>query len=285
MQKWEKIIQQPTFRYLDHSNETTFSNKAYTALTSFAVDDALAMSVSNGESPSAVRLWVHPKTIVLGIPDARLPYIDEGIRFLHEKGYHVVIRNSGGLAVALDEGVLNISLVIPGVSELSIYDCYEAMVSLVKYMLHDVTDEIKAYEIVESYCPGDYDLSIGGRKFAGISQRRVKDGAAVQIYLDVEGDSFERASIIRDFYKISKKDEETKFVYPDVNPKVMGSLSDLLGISLTVDKMKERVQKTLIHFSEQMVETPFSQPELTTFEKRYEQMIKRNKPVFNILGE
>lgn len=40
--------------------------------------------------------------------------------------------------------------------------------------------EIKAYEIEHSYCPGSYDLSIGGQKFAGISQRRVKGGVAVR---------------------------------------------------------------------------------------------------------
>ncbi|WP_085994002.1 lipoate--protein ligase family protein [Oceanobacillus senegalensis] len=283
MKNWKEIIQHTTFRYLDHSNEVKFFGKDYTALTSFAVDDALAMSVSNGDSPPAIRLWVHPKTIVLGIPDARLPFIDEGVRFLANKGYHVVVRNSGGLAVALDGGVLNISLVIPGVHELSIHDCYEAMVSFVQYMLHDVTTEIEAYEIVHSYCPGDYDLSIHGKKFAGISQRRIKDGAAVQIYLDVEGNSNERASIIRDFYQISKKDTETKFHFPTVDPEVMASLSSLLHMNVTVEKMKARVLNALTNFSEQIVQTGFSASELAVFEKRYAQMIKRNEPIKSIL--
>lgn len=81
MKNWKEVIQQTTFRYIDHSEIETFSGKPYTALSSFAIDDALATSVSNGDSPSVMRLWVHPKTIVLGIPDARLPYIDEGVRF------------------------------------------------------------------------------------------------------------------------------------------------------------------------------------------------------------
>jgi lipoate-protein ligase A len=41
--------------------------------------------------------------------------------------------------------------------------------------------------IEHSYCPGKFDLSIDGKKFAGISQRRVRGGIAVQIYLCVEG--------------------------------------------------------------------------------------------------
>ncbi|RKQ31536.1 lipoate--protein ligase family protein [Oceanobacillus halophilus] len=284
MKNWKEVIRHTTFRYLDHSDEKYILDKPYTALTSFAVDDALAMSVSNGESAPAIRLWVHPKTIVLGIPDARLPYIKDGVRFLADKGYQVVVRNSGGLAVALDGGVLNISLVIPGVHELSIHDCYEAMVSFVQYMLRNLTNEIKAYEIVHSYCPGDYDLSIDGRKFAGISQRRVKDGAAVQIYLDIEGNSFERASLIRDFYQLSKKDEQTKFTFPEVQPEVMGSLSDLLGVSLAVEDMKKRVYQTLGDFNEEIVNTDFSDNEKEVFEKRYKQMLKRNEIITEILG-
>ncbi|RLL42850.1 lipoate--protein ligase family protein [Oceanobacillus piezotolerans] len=279
MKNWQQVIQHKTFRYIDHSTESQFAGKPYTALTSFAVDDSLAISVSNQESPPALRLWVHPNTIVLGIPDAKLPYIDEGVSFLKEKGYSAVVRNSGGLAVALDEGVLNLSLVIPGIKHISIHDCYEAMVSFVQYMLRDLTDDIKAYEIVHSYCPGDYDLSIGGRKFAGISQRRVKDGAAIQIYLDVEGNSYERASIIREFYQLSKKNEETRFAYPDVKPEVMASLSELLGVSLTVEEMKERVYHALSDFSNEVVNPAFSAAELETFEKRYKQMLKRNEYV------
>ncbi|RDW22302.1 octanoyltransferase [Oceanobacillus arenosus] len=282
MKNWHEIITHETFRYMDHSLEKQINSKPNTALTSFAVDDALATSVSNGESAPVIRLWVHPKTVVLGIPDAKLPYIDEGVPFLAEHGYHTVIRNSGGLAVVLDEGVLNLSLVIPGVHDLTIHDCYEAMVSFVQYMLRDLTDKIEAYEIVGSYCPGDYDLSINGKKFAGISQRRIKDGAAIQIYLDVEGNSKERTALIRDFYSISKKDAETKFVYPTVEPNVMASLSELLGLDLTVKEMKERVYAALRNFSTKIVVEDFSDSELEVFEKRYAQMVKRNEKIAQI---
>ncbi|MCG1030305.1 octanoyltransferase [Virgibacillus halodenitrificans] len=280
MKNWKDIIRHTTFRYIDHS-----VNRKYTsnAMTSFAIDDALAISVSNEASPPAVRLWVHPNTIVLGIPDAKLPHIEEGVMYLTSENYNVVVRNSGGLAVALDEGVLNISLVLPNVKHISIYDCYEAMVSFVQYMLRDLTEEIKAYEIEDSYCPGDYDLSINGKKFAGISQRRVKDGAAIQIYLDVEGDSHKRASMIKRFYEISKRGEQTNFNFPEVNPNVMGSLSDLLGIKISVDDMKGRVYHALRDFTEEMTENDLTTEEISTFNKRYTLMKKRNEVVTEIL--
>ncbi|WP_080872306.1 lipoate--protein ligase family protein [Oceanobacillus timonensis] len=279
MKNWKEIIRHNTFRYIDHSAENTVAGKPNTALASFAIDDALAISVSEETSPPVIRLWVHADTIVLGIPDSRLPYITEGIAFLEENHYQGIVRNSGGLAVALDEGVLNISLIIPGATSLSIYDCYEAMVRFVQAMFADLTDAIEAYEIVGSYCPGDYDLSIDGKKFAGISQRRVKKGISVQIYLDIEGNSQARASLIREFYHIAKQNKETTFTYPEVNPEVMASLSELLGVSLTVEETKQRVVHTLKGLTEEMVTIPMQDTEQKNFDKRYQQMIKRNEHV------
>ncbi|MYL40940.1 lipoate--protein ligase family protein [Virgibacillus salexigens] len=281
MKNWEDIIQQDTFRYIDHSAISTFHNESFTALHSFAIDDALALSISNKFSPSTLRLWVHENTIVLGIPDAKLPYIDEGIQLLKKAGFQVIIRNSGGLAVALDDGVLNISLILPGVKDLSIHEGYEAMVSFVKHILKDLTDQIEAYEIINSYCPGEYDLSIKGKKFAGISQRRVKNGVAVQIYLDIEGNSYKRATLIKNFYETSKKGESTKFSYPSVDPNVMASLSDLLRTKLTVKDIKERITQALADFNNQIIESPFSEPELADYQKRLEQMKKRNERIRN----
>ncbi|HLR52927.1 MAG TPA: lipoate--protein ligase family protein [Candidatus Avamphibacillus sp.] len=286
MKSWQEIIQHSTFRYIDQSEIGTFQNKHYTAVTSFAIDDALATSVSNRKSPPAMRLWVHPKTIVLGIPDVRIPYIEEGVQLLANQGYHVMVRNSGGLAVALDEGVLNLSLILPDVKHLSIHDCYEAMVNFVQYMLKDLTNEIKAFEIVGSYCPGDYDLSISNKKFAGISQRRIKDGAAIQIYLDVRGNSNERAALIRKFYDAGIKGEETRFTYPTVQPETMASLSDLLNVNLSVKDMKQRVLSTLEELNDEVIiSDSFSDYELGIFNKRYEQMIKRNKNIAELQSQ
>jgi len=279
MKNWKEIIRHKTFRYIDHSTATMVAGKPNTALASFAVDDALAISISEAASPPVIRLWVHPDTIVLGIPDSRLPHIDAGMAFLEEKKYQGIVRNSGGLAVALDEGVLNISLIIPGANDLSIYDCYEAMVQFVQAMFADLTDAIEAYEIVGSYCPGDYDLSINGKKFAGISQRRVKKGISVQIYLDIEGNSKARASLIREFYHIAKQNEATTFTYPEVTPDVMASLSDLLGIPLTVEEVKQRVMDTLNGLTEEIITMPMQDTEQENFDKRYQQMIKRNENI------
>lgn len=275
-------IIQSEIRYLNHATNETIFNKQNVATASFAIDDAIATTVGNGIVPTTFRMWVHEKTVVLGVPDSRLPYFEAGVSKMKSRGYNVVIRNSGGLAVPLDSGVLNLSIVLPNNQEISIHNGYDLMVDFIELLLKDYTSDIKAYEIVGSYCPGDYDLSINGIKFAGISQRRVRNGVAVQIYLDIEGNSQQRANLIREFYQISKQDESTKLVYPEVNPAVMGSLNELLDTNFTVPGFILHVEKVLQQDNLAGILTELIDEEEPIFLKRLEQMEKRNEAVSKI---
>ncbi|MCA0985427.1 lipoate--protein ligase family protein [Halobacillus yeomjeoni] len=273
------LIQPSRYRFIDQSS----LGPAFSPLQSFAMDDALSMSVGEGMSPTTARLWVHHNTVVLGIPDARLPYVSEAVDYLKSEGYQAIVRNSGGLAVVLDEGVLNLSLIFPDSKELNIHDGYDAMVSFIQLLFSDLTDEIEAYEITRSYCPGTYDLSIRGQKFAGISQRRVKNGSAVQIYLDVTGSGSERASLLKRFYEIGKRDEDTRFQYPDINPEVMASLNELLGSQLSVADVRDRILTQIYKLSGEVVPAPLEGQEIEWFNKRLEQMIQRNEKALDHL--
>ncbi|QAS53261.1 lipoate--protein ligase family protein [Halobacillus litoralis] len=275
------LLKPQTYRFIDQSN----LGPGFSALQSFAMDDALSISVGERMSPTTARLWVHHNTIVLGIPDARLPYIQDGINFLKSQGYEVIVRNSGGLAVVLDEGVLNLSFIFPDSKQVNIHDGYDAMVTFIQYLFEDLTDQIKAYEITQSYCPGTYDLSIDGRKFAGISQRRVKNGSAVQIYLDVSGSGRERAALLKRFYEIGKREQDTRFTYPAIDPSVMASLNELLGVHLTVAEVRDRILIKIHELSDQIVTAPLEGEEIEWFNKRFEQMIKRNEKALENLEE
>ncbi|WP_033544114.1 lipoyl protein ligase domain-containing protein, partial [Planococcus sp. CAU13] len=156
------FTEQTEWRFWDQS----LSAKNKSALESFAADDLLCELVGSGQSEPTIRTWVHDDTVVLGIQDHRLPHIDEANQLLKERGYTPIVRNSGGLAVVLDAGVLNISVVVSEKeSAIDIPEGYDMMLELVRKLFPEAA--IDAYEIVGSYCPGSYDLSIGGRKFAG----------------------------------------------------------------------------------------------------------------------
>lgn len=273
------MLVQPNWRVIDQST----LGPAFDAKQSFAMDDVLCASVGQGLSPCVARSWVHHDSVILGIQDARLPYLDKGLEFLHTKGYRAVVRNSGGLAVVLDDGVLNVSLIMPESNgKFSIDEGYETMTAFVQEMLEGYHLSIEAREIVGSYCPGRYDLSVNGKKFAGISQRRLRQGVAVQIYLSADGSGSKRAELIRDFYRVSLNDEPTRFSYPVIQPSVMASLEEITGRPVSVQDLMVRFFQTLGHFG-RLVPSQLTLEEVGNFEASYNRVVERNEKAFRTM--
>lgn len=271
------ILQQTMWRFIDQS----ISANKRSPLESFAMDDTLCHLVGQKMTNSTIRTWVHHDAVVLGIQDHRLPYIEQGMDTLKNSGYEPIVRNSGGLAVVLDAGVLNISIVINEDKPLSINNAFEMMVALIRQLFPEIATKIEAYEIVGSYCPGSYDLSIGGQKFAGISQRRMKNGIAVQIYLCVEGSGSERAELIKRFYENGLQGEKTKFEYPDIKPEVMASLQQLTGQNVTVFEVNERLRNLLSQKNGQLFELPLQQEEMELYNYYLDRVFKRNESMLS----
>lgn len=132
-----------------------------------------------------------------------------------------------------------------------------------------------AYEIKNSYCFGDYDLSIDGQKIAGIAQRRIKNGLAVMLYISVNGDQKKRAEMMREFYEIGLDGSEPAGRYPEIKPNVMTTLEDAYDISLSVEQVK---QMMLDQFD--WVEGEYSDRLEDYYEVGLAKMHRRNTRVF-----
>jgi Lipoate-protein ligase A len=135
--------------------------------------------------------------------------------------------------------------------------------------------EIKAYEITNSYCFGDFDLSIEGKKIAGISQRRIKDGVAIMLYISVNGDQEQRAEMLKKFYDIGLDGSEPAGRYPDIHPEVMTTLEDAYETTLSVDEVKSRM---LSHFDWSL--GVYSEEIDGYYSEALEKMYRRNRRVF-----
>lgn len=221
-----------------------------------------------------LRFWVHNQTVVLGTQDTRLAHIHEAVAFLEKQNNRVIVRNSGGLAVYLDEGVLNISLIFPGKADFSIDDGYEQMVTLIRTMFPELL--IETGEVIGSYCPGSYDLSINGRKIAGISQRRIRGGIAVQIYLCVSGSGPMRANYIKKMYDLAVQESEPNFDYPRIQPEVMASINELTGSHYSVQDVVELAKEASQHLGMNLEESTLSPEEELLFESQLERVIDRH---------
>lgn len=247
-----------------------------THLTYFALTDALIHHAAKINKP-ILYAWPTEKVIFLGMIDTKLPHLEKGMKVLEDAGYDAIVRNSGGLAVVSDPGVLNFSIIFPEEDHmrLNINDAYERMHYIIAEALKSYNVEVIAKEIPDSYCPGDYDLSINGRKIAGISQRRIKGGLAIMIYVGIDGVQDDRSLLIKEFYEKGLQGEEVKWHYPDINPDVMVTVSDEIDGSLSVNQ----VIKHLIDFFASVGSiTPgdYTEEMLAEYQTSYDKMVDRN---------
>lgn len=191
-----------------------------------------------------LHFWQLENTFILGMKDTRTPFLAKGLKNIPVP-YTPIVRNSGGLGVIADEGTLNISLIFPKTAEVASTDAaYEVMWHLTQQAFPELT--IEAYEIPTSYCPGAYDLSVGGRKIAGIAQRRVKEGIAVMMYLSVNGNQMARGQMVADFYRDSLDPLQPDPSFPIVDPASMVNLEELLDTPLSIEQVKERFKQLFV---------------------------------------
>lgn len=204
----------------------------------FAVDELESERVSAGEAP-LLHMWRHEQALVLGLRDRRLPGAGEAMRQFRAQGWSVMVRNSGGALVPLDAGVLNITMIQPSKpGAVRIHEDFERMVALIADAVRLVQEsaDVQAGEILGAYCPGDYDLSIGGVKFCGIAQRRRLCAYAVQAFIVVEGAGAPRAALASEFYRMAEGKDR-------ISVDSMGSLSELLNLPIAATQFAEAVKQ------------------------------------------
>ena len=110
-------------------------------LTSFAYTNALLRSSEALPAP-LLHFWTLEDSVILGLKDQRLPHLAAALNFLHDRQHHFFMRNSGGLAVVSDSGVLNFSLFFPWHLEdhqLTIDAAYQRMEEVVAAAFPELT--------------------------------------------------------------------------------------------------------------------------------------------------
>ncbi|WP_342481011.1 hypothetical protein NST07_02735 [Paenibacillus sp. FSL L8-0340] len=202
-------------------------------LVPFAFEETLCRDIGAGLAPPALHLWSHPAGVALGLRDSKLPRADEAMAGLERRGFRTAVRHSGGAAVPLDAGIVNVALVLPKTpGKLDFHDDFRLLASLIQEAVAvshpQAAALIQAGEITGSYCPGDFDLAIGGRKFCGIAQRRQSSAYFVHAFVVVSGSGQERGELIRGFYETASGGDES-LAYPRVRPETIAALSELGG--------------------------------------------------------
>lgn len=219
--------------YEEDTSSGDYGEAAGDMLIPFAYEEILCRDIGSGLAPASLHLWSHPCGVALGLRDRKLPFAAEAMDKLERQGIRTAVRHSGGAAVPLDAGIINVSLLLPkGKGKLDFHDDFRLLAALITEAVavsHPLAAaQIEAGEIVGSYCPGDFDLAIGGRKFCGIAQRRQNNAYFVHAFVVVSGSGLERGKLIRDFYE-EASGGDSNLAYPRVRPETIAGLGELGG--------------------------------------------------------
>ncbi|MDN4602807.1 lipoate--protein ligase family protein [Paenibacillus sp. F6_3S_P_1C] len=208
--------------------ETPLLRHGSSVLEAFAWEEVMCRRVGEGQLPVA-HIWRHPDAFVAGLRDRRLPQAVEAMERMRSQGTAVCVRPSGGAAVPLNPGVVNVSLILPNPGRaINIHDDFREMASLIAESLTPWSSQARTGEIEGAFCPGDYDVSVGGLKFCGIAQRRQAKAYIITAFIIVEGQGDQLAADVRQFYQDAA--DGANEGYPDVRPGTMASLQELAGV-------------------------------------------------------
>lgn len=166
-------------------------------------------------------LWGHPRALLLGARDRTLPCLKESTREALKQGYEVVVRPFGGLLVPLDYGVLNVTWITP--DALTIEDGFWKVTRFLQQVCMPFGD-LQVGEVLGSYCPGRFDLSLHGLKVAGLAQRKVRQATAISAFVNVHSTGVQREEIVRNFYQAALCHADSPSWLPNIVEGTTGSL-------------------------------------------------------------
>jgi octanoyl-[GcvH]:protein N-octanoyltransferase len=150
----------------------------------FGLQQAVLEEVAAGSRGPTALLWTSSRYVAATHPETRLPGFGTAMRLAEEAGFPVLVRNSGGGAVAANEGSISFTLTVP-VEDLrhGMYERYTEGADLVVTALGRLGVEAEAGEVEGEFCPGAYSVRSGGYsglKIAGLAQRVTRRAARVE---------------------------------------------------------------------------------------------------------
>jgi octanoyl-[GcvH]:protein N-octanoyltransferase len=150
----------------------------------FGLQQAVLDEVASGERGPTALTWTSSRYVGVTRPETRLPGFDRAVEAIESLGFPVLVRNSGGGAVAANEGSISFSLTFP-VQDLrhGLYERYAEGVDLIVAALRRLGVETEGGAVEGEFCPGAHSVRSGGPrgvKHAGLAQRVTRRAARLE---------------------------------------------------------------------------------------------------------
>jgi octanoyl-[GcvH]:protein N-octanoyltransferase len=169
----------------------------------FGLQQAVLEEVAAGERGPTALIWTSSRYVGATRQETRLSSFAAATRTASELGFPVLVRNSGGGAVAANRGSLSFSLTFP-VEDLrhGLYERYSDGLDLISSALWRVGVEAERGEVEGEFCPGAYSVRSGGPdgvKHAGLAQRVTRRAARLEALILVS-ETDEVRTVLERFY-------------------------------------------------------------------------------------
>ncbi len=169
----------------------------------FGLQQAMLEEVASGDHGPTALVWTASPYVAVTRPETRLPGFEKAVAAARALGFPVLVRNSGGGAVAANEGSLSFSLTFP-VEDLrhGLYERYTEGVELVAAALRRIGVDAEGGEVEGEFCPGAYSVRSGGPsgvKHAGLAQRVTRRVARLEALILVQRTE-ELVGVLERFY-------------------------------------------------------------------------------------
>jgi lipoate-protein ligase A len=152
-------------------------------------------------------LWRAPQALLVCRGNTRLPGFSAAAERLRVEGWPVLLRRSGGSACPIAPGTLQIAIAQATAPDFTMERGYDELAGLILTALRSFGLAAEIGAVPDAFCPGRYDIAIGGRKIAGLSQHwRSCSGvmtATTAAALIVTHDTAPLARIVNLFYEIA----------------------------------------------------------------------------------
>ncbi len=150
----------------------------------FGLQQTILEEIAHGSRGPTTLLWNSSRYVGATRPETRLPGFPEAQRLAEEDGFPVLIRNSGGGAVAANEGSISFSITFPVEDmRLGLYERYAEGTQIIVEAMEKVGVEAEPGEVEGEFCPGAYSVRVGGPegfKIAGLAQRVTRRAARME---------------------------------------------------------------------------------------------------------
>ncbi|OOF23520.1 lipoate--protein ligase [Salinivibrio sp. IB872] len=161
------------------TQKTILRYPSLSVASAFEKEQALIHRVEQGELNEALLLW-QPDAQTLVLPAGqKWPQTPELRRALSALGWQIQSRRTGGAPVPQLPGVINVSYltVWPNNTPYHIQMAYQYFCTILQSFFHQLGITTTVGDTPGSYCDGDYNLNIAGKKVVGTAQRILHLGA------------------------------------------------------------------------------------------------------------